>query len=450
MPKLEKVACLLRPSQGLSSLHSARRDPVSTRLGPVHTWVLPFPRAGLWLSPVDSSFCSPGPALGSACLRARAALGQGRQSSGPGSGTPAAQSSLGQTLNHDQHLNTAQVGVPEATKPLVTLSGKGGGCHGRAAQTGQRLRLGGPGKSWGQFELAAAYPLGPGGAQVNTCVCAHAVLLACHQHVCVSHSGTRLLRVPPMWSPQSKTEPELSWGQVSMREAAPSRTQGPGGGAAALTKPPKQLHAQGSIDKKQEHEKQTQVPYLHEERSRTRSEASAPWHPRSSPARGSNPSLLALELPWPPGLRVLPGAQGPSAALCPSLAPHALLRPGLQLLHCPGPGRPPGGSGRLQAGPASSLRDAHGGAKVHALQPERGLAWLLLRFSCQLLPSLPALLRLTPGWGAPSSHTPPGALNWPLPLFPSTCSDRQRHLTGAWPAGFPPSPTPPPPLTLGR
>ena len=29
MPKLEKVACLLRPSQGLSSLHSAGSDRVS-------------------------------------------------------------------------------------------------------------------------------------------------------------------------------------------------------------------------------------------------------------------------------------------------------------------------------------------------------------------------------------------------------------------------------------
>lgn len=36
-----------------------------------------------------------------------------------------------------------------------------------------------------------------------------------------------------------------------------------GHGAAALTEPPKQLHSQGSIDKKQEHEKQAEVPYLH-------------------------------------------------------------------------------------------------------------------------------------------------------------------------------------------
>lgn len=32
---------------------------------------------------------------------------------------------------------------------------------------------------------------------------------------------------------------------------------------ATLTEPPKQLHSQGSIDKKQEHEKKTKVPYLH-------------------------------------------------------------------------------------------------------------------------------------------------------------------------------------------
>lgn len=41
--------------------------------------------------------------------------------------------------------------------------------------------------------------------------------------------------------------PKLSEGRVFMGEAAPSWTP--------LTEPPEQLHSQGSIDKKQEHEK---------------------------------------------------------------------------------------------------------------------------------------------------------------------------------------------------
>lgn len=50
--------------------------------------------------------------------------------------------------------------------------------------------------------------------------------------------------------------------RVMLRLLGP-RVWSVGHGAAALTEPPKQLHSQGSIDKKQEHEKQAEVPYLH-------------------------------------------------------------------------------------------------------------------------------------------------------------------------------------------
>lgn len=53
--------------------------------------------------------------------------------------------------------------------------------------------------------------------------------------------------------PEHRDEPAHSW------------ALGPRGGCtvAVLTEPPEQLHSQGSIDKKQEHEKEAEVAYLH-------------------------------------------------------------------------------------------------------------------------------------------------------------------------------------------
>ena len=114
---------------------------------------------------------------------------------------------------------------------------------------------------------------------------------------------------------------------MRMREAAPPRrVLGVGHRAAALTEPPEQLHSQGSIDNKQEHEKQAEVPYLHGREA----ERGQGAQPAPSPTRdllGSSQACLEPRT-WPPGLEApvapgLPGAQGPSLALTPALHPGA-------------------------------------------------------------------------------------------------------------------------------
>lgn len=55
---------------------------------------------------------------------------------------------------------------------------------------------------------------------------------------------------------------------------------------AVLTEPPEQLHSQGSIDKKQEHEKEAEVAYLHRREAEIspRCPAFGTWRPTSPPA----------------------------------------------------------------------------------------------------------------------------------------------------------------------
>lgn len=173
-----------------------------------------------------------------------------------------------------------------------------------------------------------------------------------------------------------------------------------------------------------------------------------------------NPSLLASELLWPPGLPVLPGAQGPSAGLCPCSAPHAHPAPrvlppapllprtweasrGLWWTLCRACLQPQGPHLKVKAEALQTVRSG--------LTPARGSA-------VNLPPTLPASAHAHSGlWGGGAAqghpHTPPHPDVAAPPLLQHLLRPPEAWHWGVARPGFPilhPHPFPSLPQTLGR